>query len=195
MVLDIEETPIINKLEINGRLRFKNEDDPPASIHLRAKHIFVRVGELQVGNSTHPFERNATITLHGLVSDKAMVYQNAIEAGNKIIANVGNVTMFGKKRVNNLARLQKPAHKGNSTIFIDTGMDLVEGDRIALAPTSYAEFAAEDVIVQAYNATSGEVTLKSALDYYHWGNETSTKTKYGVDIRGEVVVLSRSITI
>lgn len=51
MILDIEETPIFKLVRVNGLLIFSNETD----VHLRAKHIFVRAGELQIGNETHPY--------------------------------------------------------------------------------------------------------------------------------------------
>lgn len=94
MVLDIAETPIFRMLTVNGRLTFQNDID----VHLHAKHIFVRAGELIIGSQAAPYEQNAQITLHGAKETAAIVYDNAIEAGNKLIANVGLVSMFGKPR-------------------------------------------------------------------------------------------------
>jgi hypothetical protein len=91
MVLDIEETPVFELIRINGILSFGNETD----IHLRAKHIFVRAGELHIGNETHPYPNKARITLHGEKNAEHIVYDNAIEAGNKLLANVGLIKMFG----------------------------------------------------------------------------------------------------
>lgn len=51
MIIDIEETPIIQLLRVNGILIFSDEMD----VHLRSKHIFVRAGELHIGNETHPY--------------------------------------------------------------------------------------------------------------------------------------------
>lgn len=51
IILDVTETPILKKLEINGRLTFKND----MAIHLRAKNIFVRAGELIVGTQEAPY--------------------------------------------------------------------------------------------------------------------------------------------
>jgi hypothetical protein len=61
MVLDIPETPILQLLRVNGKLSFKNNTD----IHLRAKHIFVRAGELHIGGKDYPFQKQARITLFG----------------------------------------------------------------------------------------------------------------------------------
>ena len=50
MVLDID-TPKVKLLRINGRLTFLNT----TNIHLQAKHIFVRAGELLIGSAEYPF--------------------------------------------------------------------------------------------------------------------------------------------
>jgi hypothetical protein len=48
IVYDLEgDSPIYNKIEINGRLTFL---DDGKDRHLRAKYIFVRSGELIIGN-------------------------------------------------------------------------------------------------------------------------------------------------
>lgn len=39
---------------------------------------------------------NARITLYGEKNMETIVYDNAIEAGNKLIANVNKIRMFGK---------------------------------------------------------------------------------------------------
>ena len=91
MILDIEETPIFKLIRVNGVLIFSDQMD----IHLKAKHVFVRAGELHIGNETHPHPKLATITLYGEKESEAIVYDNAIEAGNKVLANVGLVKMYG----------------------------------------------------------------------------------------------------
>ncbi len=47
MVYDLSESPIVNLLEINGRLTF---EEGVKDLHLRAKYIWVRAGELVIGN-------------------------------------------------------------------------------------------------------------------------------------------------
>ena len=80
--------------------------------------------------------------------------------------------------------------------MVDTGLDLVPGDRLALLPTSFASEAKDDVFVKTYDNSTGLVTLNSSLDYYHFGAAESTASKYsGVDIRGEVLLLTRNVLI
>jgi hypothetical protein len=121
MILDIAETPKLKLMRVNGLLSFSNEMD----VHLKAKHIFVRAGELQIGTETNPYLYNAQITLYGEKDSETIVYDNAIEAGNKVIANVGTIKMFGKSRTKKMTRLTQEANKGNTEIYVETGLDLV----------------------------------------------------------------------
>ena len=136
-------------------MRFKNDMD----ISFRAKHVFVRAGELIIGSKEAPYHHNGTITLYGEKDAKAVVYDNAIEAGNKLIANVNKIRMYGKQRSHTLVRLLHPALKGATEILIEKGMDLVPGDRIALLPTSYENTASDDVTVSTYDTATGSATI------------------------------------
>jgi len=93
-------------------------------------------------------------------------------------------------------RLRAEVHRNDSQILIDSGLDLVPGDRLALLPTSYAQDARDDVFVSKYDSSTGLVTLNTSLNYYHFGAAESTASKYsGVDIRGEVLLLTRNVLI
>jgi len=94
MLLDIAETPILLLMQVNGRLTF----DQTMDINLRAKHVFVRAGELIIGTAAAPYEMKGQVSLFGEKDAKHIVYDNTIEAGNKLIANVGLVQMYGKPR-------------------------------------------------------------------------------------------------
>lgn len=65
MLFDLAETnppTVYNMIQVNGRLTFEDE---VKDLTLRAKYLFVRAGELVIGNSTNPFVRKANIILHG----------------------------------------------------------------------------------------------------------------------------------
>jgi hypothetical protein len=104
-----------------------------------------------------------------LKDDEAMVFDNAIEAGNKIIANVGKISMFGVARTTHLTRLFTEANKGTKRFYIGKALDLVPGDRIALGPTSFISTTSEDCIITTYDAVTGEVNVVDNLLYHHWG--------------------------
>lgn len=73
MVLDID-TPILEKLTINGRLSFLNNLTDPKNITLHAKKIYVRAGELLIGSEEEPFAGNAEIRLYGGVNDETIAF-------------------------------------------------------------------------------------------------------------------------
>lgn len=103
MELDIEgETPIFKHVEIQGILRFRNAK----SITLNAHRIFINGGKFGIGTALRPYLENGGVTLHGGKNDEAMALQDrSLEAGSKIIANIGELKLFGKKRPKKMTRL------------------------------------------------------------------------------------------
>ena len=92
---DSDPPTIYNYIELQGRLTF---EDASKDLTLRAKYIFVRSGELIIGNQTIPYQRNANIVLYGEKENQHIVYSNAIEAGNKILLNTASLSIVGKPR-------------------------------------------------------------------------------------------------
>jgi hypothetical protein len=197
MEYDLEDSPIFDTIEINGCLHFRNNKDAE-KLKLRAKKILIRGGELYIGTKEKRFEQTAIIELNGDRNEPTIAIEDqGIEAGSKIIANIGRLNMFGKQRSFKMTRLTEPAKIGDTIIKVETAnVDLVEGDRIALAPTGVKYDTGETRNVVSYNKNTGEIELDKALEWYHFGAAKSTAEKYnGVDMRGEVLSLSRNIKI
>jgi hypothetical protein len=127
-----------------------------------------------IGSKEKPHNGTCEIILYGEKNARAIVYDNAIEAGNKLIANINVMKIYGKRRSHNMARLHKEALKGDKEILINKGMDLVKGDRLALVPTSYENTASDDVFVESYDTETGKAVLDRELDFYHWGAPKTT---------------------
>jgi hydrogenase maturation factor HypF (carbamoyltransferase family) len=54
----------------------------------------------------------------------------------------------------------------------------------------------EHRVIYSYDSATGIVTLTNALERYHWGHAVSTAEKYsGVDMRGEVILLTRNVRV
>lgn len=102
---------------------------------------------------------------------ETIVYDNAIEAGNKLIANINVLRIYGEARSWRMTRLKQPALKGGNEIVVEPGLQVFQGDRIALLPTSYEPKAIDDVFVDSYNNETGVITINSTLSWYHWGQE------------------------
>lgn len=192
MVFNMNPSPIYKLVRVNGNLTFDNTTDT----HFRAKHLFIRAGELHIGSREHPYTKNCTITLYGERNAQTIAYDNAIEAGNKLIANVNKMRIFGQSRGWQMSRLTAPALKGENEFFIEPNLDVRVGDRLGLLPTSYAPHTVDDIFVEAYDSETGKITGHRNLNYYHWGKAESTAPEYnGLDIRGEVVLLTRNVRI
>jgi hypothetical protein len=88
-----------------------------------------------------------------------MVFDNAIEAGSKLIANINKIRFYGKKRQTSMTRLLKEANKGESSITVAPALDIAPGDRLGLLPTSYASDASDYVGVKTYDNSTGVITL------------------------------------
>lgn len=156
MVYDLEgDSPIFQLVEVNGNLILK--DDYDFDQNLRAKHIFIRAGELMLGTAEEPLTQNVNITLYGARNDETMVYDGAVEAGNKLIAVLGKLSAYGAPRANMMSRLTAPASRNDTSFFVEPGLDWVTGDRLGLLPTSYTWNAWDEVLVESYDTTTGEV--------------------------------------
>lgn len=198
MEIDVAETPIIDTIEVNGCLHFKNSGEEGENIGLNAKKILIRGGEFYIGTKDNRFKNKATITLHGDRNEPTIALQDqGLEAGSKIIANVGRLNFYGKERSFKMTRLKAPAEIGASTITVEkSNVDLVEGDRIAIAPTGFDYDKGETRNVVSYNSGTGVIELDKPLEWYHFGADASTADLYnGMDLRGEVLSLSRNIKI
>jgi len=117
-----------------------------------------------------------------------------VDGGNKVLAVVGNVEMYGIKRVG-MTRLLNSVYETESEIIVDTTvpLDWVVGDEIFLSATATQNRHGEYRTISAI--TGGLITLNAPLDYYHYGDGDTTGDLNGVDARGEVILITRNILI
>lgn len=94
---DICETPILKSLTINGRLSFMNEATECVNRTIHAYWVYVRAGELLIGNSSTPYvaEGNAEIRLYGEPEEETLAPSMLVEFGNKGLFIVNKVEMYG----------------------------------------------------------------------------------------------------
>jgi hypothetical protein len=157
--------------------------------------LYVRAGELLIGNATHPYNGNATIRLYGQPTDETIAFSPEIETGNKVLAIVGTAKFYGKNR-DRISRLRATSLKNDKTITVYPGLDWQAGERLAIIPTATQYTHTDYAVIESYDNQTGVVTLTNGLLYYHWGQLASTETKYnGVDTRGEVILLTRNVKV
>jgi len=117
------------------------------------------MGELIIGNETNPYLGNATITLYGDKADDQIVYENAIEGGNKVLANTATIKMYGMPRKSTRSRLLKTVFPGNTTFTVEAGLDWTIGEDVALPSTTINWRELDTGKIVAYNNVTGVITL------------------------------------
>lgn len=87
--------------------------------------MFIRAGELIIGDEESHFEYNSEIILYGMSSEASMVYDGAVEAGNKAIVNLGLIKMYGIPRteVSYQTRLHSVINSGDTSFYVGAGLD------------------------------------------------------------------------
>lgn len=194
IILDIN-TPLLKSLTINGRLTFLRNETNPLNLTIHTYWIYVHVGELLIGNETHPYNGEASIILYGSVTEESLYMSNYVEAGNKALVINGLAKFFGKSR-DKVSRLKSTVFKGNTSAVVSDSLDWKSGDKIALLPTAQNHKHTDYMEILSYDNITGIVTFTKPLKFYHWGQETSTASQYnGVDMRGEVIMLSRNVKV
>jgi len=85
-------------------------------------------GTLDIGTEAEPHPKKVTIHLHGKRNEDVIALDAAVEGGNKILANLGTIKMYGQKRGFKVTHLLDPVTKGGTKITVDKDLDIVAGD-------------------------------------------------------------------
>jgi hypothetical protein len=95
-----------------------------------------------------------------------------------------------------MSRLRSEAKKDMNSFDVEPGLDWVVGDRIVLLPTGYVRHMKDDVFIESYDNETGAVTINTTLNHYHWGQPDDPSPDFnGIDVRAEVILLTRSVKI
>ena len=162
-------------------------------IKLRSHQIFVRAGEFIIGAEDAPYEGKAEIELLGLTDSETLTLSGIVKGGNKILASTNKVAFYGQPR-DTMSRLLETVEEGAITIKVDSTLDWAVGDKLFISSSTIQAGYGEYRKITAIDA--GVITLDKALENYHYGTAESTGTLYnGVDIRTEVLMLTRNIKV
>jgi len=195
IIYDLEDSPIFDVVTVNGQLKFLDDADNLPKMNLNAHYIYVRAGNLLIGTEASPFQAEASITLFGAYSDRQIFMSGVVEAGNKILANTGLVEFHGKPRTAMMTRLRSPVFVGYTKTLVEQNLDWVAGDMVYFAPTNHQPYHHEYLEIETYVPNTGLLELTTAFSYYHFGGDSTADQYNGIDVRGEVIMLSRNIKI
>src|SRR5215467_3510198 len=177
VLLDVS-PPSLGGLHVEGKLSFSDKAD----IELTTEWIMVH-GELEIGTEAKPHTRKATITLTDNVPGEELDGM-----GDRGIMIEGGTLNLHGDRTNSWTKLAATAKAGSDRIEVLNAKGWRTGDVIVLASTDYDSTQAEKRTIAALSGNA--ITLDQPLKYMHFG-----KITFGVDERGEVGLLTRSILI
>jgi hypothetical protein len=76
--------------------------------------------------------------------------------------------MYGLERQRQ-SRVLDVISKGQTTAFVEPGLDWVTGDELYFAPTAQQANHSDYLTVHSYDYQTGELELTEPFQYYHWG--------------------------
>ena len=196
LLVDVDSTPILSAVIVEGSLIFAPELDKTHHRTFDARYVIVKGGYLEIGTEEFPYDSYLTITMHGNEFDPALpIY------GNKVIAvRNGLLEMHGPERSHTWTDLFETADVGATSITLNTigddedPLDWEIGEEIVIASTDFSGRHAEKRTITGVSNqdTNPVITFDTALLYKHYaGVET-----YGDDtleMRAEVGLLSRRV--
>lgn len=134
LYIDIDETPEINLILVEGSLTMAPHSDPNHHRKLHAHYIFVHGGTMEVGTEEFPYTSKATITMYGTIRDPYIPI-----FGNKVLAvKNGILDMHGVQK-KSWTVLNTTALPGDTTITLHEQVDWDIGSLIAIAPSNYSQ--------------------------------------------------------
>jgi hypothetical protein len=129
---------------------------------------------LVVGTAEQPFGGKAQITLFGGKGSPSYYVSKNVQGGNKLLANFGELRLYGLPRSNRTSLLRAVANPGDNSLLLQPNLTWVPGDRIALPPSTMLYKQAEYAQIRSYDPQSGQTVLEEPLLYYHYGAPDST---------------------
>ena len=195
IIMDIN-PPKLGKLTIQGRLEFQDGHGP----RLLQVDSIVNWGQFVIGNATVPFAESAEIVLSGTATSPVVIIDDNLFLGNKMIVNVGVMTIAGQRVSVPWARLAATAAASTSTLVLDHAVEGIwgPGDRIVVGPTDYGDFntgmgpAPETATIAAVHGST--VTLTAPLAQRHFGGSLGLPGR-SLSLGAVVAHLSRNIVI
>ena len=135
LLVDVDVTPILNLVLVEGSLIFTPEDDPTHTRYFDAHYINVHVGgEMTVGTEDCPYTSKLIITLHG---DKDT--PEIPTYGNKVLAvRGGTLDLHGVERDPVWTELEVTA-SDTDIITLVRAVDWQIGEEIVIASSNYKQ--------------------------------------------------------
>ena len=222
VIIDIDECamPKLQFLEINGLLKSLDDGTPRA---LKSHNIWVRAGELQIGTEEVRYQSIFTIMLVGDSKAYNWAFSGQTEIGNKALVVTGTLNLHGAVHATTRTRLASPINVDDSSLTLESAAGILgfnsgaapgsdthplntascdfrpkKGDTLAIASSNMDTKGIE--YCEANTVSGNFITCitppgEDLFKKFHYGHGSASPNWDGVDMRSEVVVLDRTITI
>jgi len=186
LLVDIDETPEVFAVIVEGSLLFAPNADPSHHRTFDAHYVMIKGGYMEVGTEEFPYTSHLTITMHGnKYSPSLPIF------GNKVIGvHYGRLEMHGVSRDHTWTRLNATANAGDSMLILDVEVDWQTGEEIVLAGTVFENIESETRFITKVEGNI--VYLDRPLEFTHIG---VIPTFGGIEMpmKGEVGLLTRNV--
>jgi hypothetical protein len=171
-------------------------DETANALHFRMNNLIVQKGELVVGTKLEPFPGQARISLMGGRNSPGYEFNPTMTpGGNKIFANFGKIRMQGLVREQS-SFLLTSVEPGQSELLVEKSLKWNKGDKLGFPATNMRHRQYDYAVIDSYDPLTGVLKLEKALLHYHYGALNSTASEFsGVEMRGQVYLISRNILI
>ena len=202
--LDIKETPRLKEIKINGLLF---PDSTIDNIKINVERIVIEKGSFQIGTKLRPYEKNITVFF---VANESSDSSFNIGKGTLSSYPSNLLINFNKLNLNGLdygpynSKLKKELFQ-DVKLYVDTNLKWNKGDELLITNSDHLKDHQEKVIIKSYNPVTGEITLNSIVQFYHYGAEDAQEilitddalnnSKIVFDERAEVINLTRNIRL
>ncbi|NJM37048.1 MAG: hypothetical protein HC845_03765 [Akkermansiaceae bacterium] len=198
----VDQNIVVDSLVVRGTLRFARQDLVVQACSIIADGPTARV---EIGSETSRFTNNLTITLTGGVCTSPTACTCTTTGHEMIDGNViasingGVVDIHGAETVS-WTKLNATAAAGSNTLTLAQPVTWPVGAKILVAASSTDWNESETRTIQSRSSDGLTLTLNSPLTYQHIGvQQTHTRTSpartWNLDLRAEVGLLSRNVTI
>ena len=92
-----------------------------------------------------------------------------------------------------MVRLLSSVYQGYTETLVEQVLDWVAGDMLYFAPTNHNSNHHEYIEILEYNPKTGLLILKEPFQFYHFGGGDVSDEWGGIDVRCEVILLTRNV--
>jgi hypothetical protein len=186
LLVDIDSTPVLNAIIVEGSLIFPPDADPNHVRTFDAGYVMVMGGYMEIGTEDFPYTSKLVITMY---SDRFSPYLPIY--GNKVIGvRFGTLDMHGIKRDITWTRLASTADIGATSITLLEETDWAVGEEIVIAGTGWHNDESETRFISSVSGTV--ISFDEPLIHMH----LSVTPLYGgveMPMQGEVGLLTRNV--